>query len=210
MGIELCFRLSGGFDELRFQVADWINSVKVLITSSISYSVFKRIFRLMLFINVNLNFSQCIMPLAKVDLIGFWGGSVFKIRRTGIWSEVGFERFFICMWNLLDIFMTNMSKISGHFLGEIGQLVGPGGEPIKYFFLKLKFGTESYHEESEWQPHWMCLALISPYTIKLLTKLANNCSKKARVINNYVCLMGSRWKWLLLGYRVIICSWVLV
>lgn len=57
--------------------------------------------------------SQFIEPLSNEGLVGLIGSSVFIIMRTGECSDIGFWRFVVVQFNLVGIFMTKMSRMSG-------------------------------------------------------------------------------------------------
>ena len=77
-----------------------------------------------------------------------------------------------------------MSSISGRFLGDVGQYVGFGGEMTFRFLVVILCESEVPREFETRQPHWICLAFMSPPTIKLWPRVLIsrlNCSE-----DNYV------------------------
>jgi len=60
------------------------------------------------------------------------------MRITDEWSELRSRVLLIEQYKLLGIFVTKMSRISGFFLIDVGQCVGPGGASILYFFELMK------------------------------------------------------------------------
>lgn len=68
---------------------------------------------------------------------------------------------------MLGIFVTNMSSISGRFLGDVGQYVGFGREMTFWFLVVILCKSEVSRRFETRHPHWICLAFMSPPTIKL-------------------------------------------
>jgi len=97
-------------------------------------------------------------------------------RRIGEWSEHGSNKFFTKWLKFGGILATNISRISGRFLGDDGQYVGLGGARIDNCLLLTVFSRACPYGLVVWQPHW-CLAFRSPpmmkYWLRSFKKFSN-------------------------------------
>jgi len=84
----------------------------------------------MSFVSIDWNFSQLTIPLINDGFINLFRGEVSRLRNTGEWSERGFVRLSMIVLNRFGILLTNMSRMSGRFRGDVGQYAGSWGEMI--------------------------------------------------------------------------------
>lgn len=59
---------------------------------------------------------------------------MFRVMKTGEWSEHGSRRFLITWSMLVEIFVTNVSKISCLLRGDVGHFVRFVGKGWYIFF----------------------------------------------------------------------------
>jgi hypothetical protein len=112
-------------EELKADVC--IEEVKFFTAVSICSGVLRLMLRLILLSRFFLNCSQFILPFKKERYLNRLRAQAFNDKRTGEWSEQGSERLLISVLIWLGMLEIKMSNMSGRFLTDVGQYVGPGG-----------------------------------------------------------------------------------
>lgn len=103
------------------QAVSCIDLVRRFTATSISSEDFKLSLRLVWFSRIDLNLSQSIRPWMRLGCFGLFKGAVSIVRRTDEWSEHKSFRLDVKVCRLFGILDTKKSRMSGLFLGEVGQ-----------------------------------------------------------------------------------------
>jgi len=156
--------------------------VRLSTASSISFGYFRRMFNFIFWLIMSRNCSQFIIPFISDGLLGWRWGEASMHRRIEEWSEHRSNKFFTKWLKFGGILATNISRISGRFLGDDGQYVGLGGARIDNCLLLTAFSRACPFGLVVWQPHDWCLAFRSPPMMKYWLRSLKKFSKCVYVI----------------------------